>query len=147
VHIHICRLLIVSVVLLGACRPPPAERPLEGAPPGGNSPHANPAPPATLGGAPPTLAVPTRPAADGAPVSTPPPPPSPTPAHVIGATDGTGANLRTAPSTAAPVIATLREGTPVEILGDPITSEGRQWRPVRGGDQQGWVLAVVVRPR
>jgi uncharacterized protein YraI len=66
---------------------------------------------------------------------------------VIGATDGAGANLRTGPSTAAPVIATLAEGTPVEVLGDPISAEGRAWRQVRSGDRAGWVVAVVVRPR
>jgi uncharacterized protein YraI len=66
---------------------------------------------------------------------------------VIVATDGQGANMRTEPSTRAPVIATLREGTPVEVLGDPVTAEGRPWRQIRAGGRDGWVVAVVVRPR
>jgi uncharacterized protein YraI len=66
---------------------------------------------------------------------------------VIVATDGAGANLRTGPSTSAPVITTLAEGTLVEALGDPVTVEGRAWRQIRSGDREGWVVAVVVRQR
>jgi uncharacterized protein YraI len=69
------------------------------------------------------------------------------PGYVIVATDGAGVNLRTAPSLRASVITTLREGTPVEVLGDPVQSEGRAWQHIRSGDRDGWVVAVVVRPR
>jgi uncharacterized protein YraI len=79
--------------------------------------------------------------------STPAPLPSPSPAFVIVATDGAGANLRTGPSTAAPVITTLAEGTLVEVLGDPVSAEGRAWRQIRSGDREGWVVSVVVRQR
>jgi SH3-like domain-containing protein len=74
------------------------------------------------------------------------PSPSPPPAHVIVATHGAGANLR-APTTAGPVIATLAEGTPVDILGDPVSVEGRSWRQIRGEGREGWVVSVVVRER
>jgi len=47
----------------------------------------------------------------------------------------------------APVITTLAEGTPVEALDEPVSTEGRSWRKVRSGDREGWVLAVVVQPR
>jgi uncharacterized protein YraI len=60
------------------------------------------------------------------------------------ATDGAGANLRAGPSTAAPVLATLEEGMPVEAVGDPVSTDGRAWRQIRSGDHEGWVVAVVV---
>ena len=63
------------------------------------------------------------------------------------ATDGRGANLRTGPSTSAPIITTMREGTAVEAIGEPINAEGRSWRQIRAGAQQGWVVSVVVRAR
>jgi SH3-like domain-containing protein len=63
------------------------------------------------------------------------------------ATDGAGANLRERPSTSARVLTTLAEGTAVEVLGEPVTVEGRAWRQIRGGGHEGWVVAVVVRRR
>jgi uncharacterized protein YraI len=75
------------------------------------------------------------------------PSPSPVPGYVIVATDGQGANMRSAPSTSASVITTLREGTPVAVLGEPVTREGRAWREIQSGNQRGWVVAVVVRAR
>jgi uncharacterized protein YraI len=56
-------------------------------------------------------------------------------------------NMRAGPSIAAPVITTLREGTPMEALGDPVSAEGRQWQQIRAGDREGWVVAVVVHQR
>jgi hypothetical protein len=157
VRIHLGRLLIVSAVLLGACRPPPSERPREGAPPGvesrparndaGGAPSSTPSPSVALGGAPLPLTTPGQQVSSGVQASTPSPPPPPSPTHVIVATDGAGANLRTGPSTAAPVITTLAEGTLVEVLGDPVSVEGRAWRQIRSGDREGWVVAVVVRQR
>lgn len=150
-------LLVVSALLLGACGRPLPERPREGAPAGAesraarsdevNAPPPTLSPPGALGGAPPPLSTPDRPASNDAPSSTPSPLPSPTPAHVIVATDGAGANLRTGPSTSALVVTTLAEGTLVEALGDPVTVEGRAWRQIRSGDREGWVVAVVVRQR
>jgi len=66
---------------------------------------------------------------------------------VIVATDGAGVNMRQAPSTSAPVITTLREGTPVEAIGAPVTAEGRAWQQIRSGGRDGWVVAVTVRQR
>jgi SH3-like domain-containing protein len=73
--------------------------------------------------------------------------PTPAPIYVIVATNGAGANLRTGPSTAGPVIATLAEGTPVDTLGEPVLIEGRSWRRIRGEGLEGWVVSVVVRQR
>ena len=67
--------------------------------------------------------------------------------YVIVATDGAGVNMRAAPSTSAPVITTVREGTPVEVIGEPVTSEGRAWQQIRAGNREGWVVAVTVRRR
>jgi hypothetical protein len=150
-------LLLLSAVLLGACARSLPERPLEGAPVGvesraarddaGSAPSPTPSPSIALGGAPLPLTTPGQQASNGVQASTPAPLPSPSPAFVIVATDGAGANLRTGPSTAAPVITTLAEGTLVEVLGDPVTVEGRAWRQIRSGNREGWVVSVVVRPR
>lgn len=80
-------------------------------------------------------------------MQSPSPSPSPAPAHVIVATDGAGVNLRTGPSTSAPAIMTIPEGALVEVLGDPVSVEGRSWRQIRSGTREGWVVSVVVRPR
>jgi SH3-like domain-containing protein len=90
---------------------------------------------------------------DLTPLSTSPPAPAaaasppPVPGYVITATDGAGANLRVAPSMHASIVTTLREGTPVEVEGEPVTAEGRSWQQIRSGDREGWVVAVVVRAR
>jgi hypothetical protein len=141
--------LVIAVIgvaaLLGACaRQPPAARPRDGAP------VTAPDQVATKDGlgsaAPPTLipavvlaVTPTLPAAM----------PSPTmaPTHVIVSTGGVPVNLRAGPSTNAPVVTTLREGTPVEALGEPISVDGRSWQEVRSESRQGWVVAVVVGRR
>ncbi|MGS4768166.1 SH3 domain-containing protein, partial [Acinetobacter baumannii] len=65
----------------------------------------------------------------------------------MGQTDGAGANVRESPSTDAPVLGNLREGTVVEPLEGAVAPDGRPWRRVRGGGLDGWVVAVVVRPR
>jgi SH3-like domain-containing protein len=75
------------------------------------------------------------------------PSPSPAPGHVIVATDGVGANLRAGPSSAGLIITTLAEGTPVDILGDPVSSDGRSWRQIRAAGREGWIVSVVVRQR
>jgi SH3-like domain-containing protein len=81
------------------------------------------------------------------PTLAPPSTPAPVVSAVIGATGGTSVNLRTGPSTGAPVVATLAEGTPVEVLDEPVPAEGRSWQRIRSGDHEGWVVAVVVQPR
>lgn len=136
-------------VTLAACTTGPVQRPLEGAPTGAAS-----AP--DVSGVPPTLSPPTPsgginpgPGSPG-PLAFPSPSPSPPPGiagFVIVATDGAGANMRDGPSTRARVLTTLREGTPVEVLGQPVTTEGRAWQQIRGGGHEGWVVAVVVRRR
>ncbi len=157
-------LLVASAMLLGACGPPPSERPREGAPvvvegrpvvvedrPARAS-VASPASPApspspVVAGSPPPLFAPGQLAPTGMQLipPSPSPSPSPVPGYVIVATDGAGANLRTGPSIAAPIITTLAEGTPVDILGDPVSAEGRTWRQIRGAGREGWVVSVVVR--
>jgi hypothetical protein len=145
--------LVVSMALLGACGPRPTTRPREGAPVVADTPSVirvdmgMVSPPPTPTPAPP-IATPSP-----APHDQPPPdeiqPSAPIPgaSAVIGATGGAGANVRTGPSTAAPIIATLAEGTPVEALDEPVPAEGRSWQKIRSGDREGWVVAVVVQPR
>ena len=167
--------LIVSIVLLGACSPPSPVLPREATPEAVDSRPVltvsvtvSPAPPRegtlevvdsrpvlpvdapTL--PPPTLAPPTLapPPALAPPVATPPSAPSAPAAvanAVIGATGGTRVNVRADPSLRAPVVTTLAEGTPVEILDEPVPAEGRSWQKIRSGDREGWVVAVVVQPR
>ncbi len=156
---HIVVLLLANVVLLNACGRPTSERPRDGAPvviegqpvrviveiPPVRTDEAeaasrSPATAAVFEARPRRFAMLAPPGTDGGQVGTP----SPTPAHVIVATNGAGANLRAGPSTAAPVLSTLAEGMPVEAVGDPISTDGRSWRHVRSGDHEGWVVAVVV---
>ena len=138
---------IAVAVLLGACtHQPPAARPREGAPVtrpvqvAGND--------RLVAVVPPTLAPVAVVAATPTPTA-PSPTLSPTmaPTHVIASTGGMPVNMRAGPSMAAPVIMTLREGTPIEALGDPVSAEGRSWQQIRSNDRQGWVVAVVVRQR
>jgi hypothetical protein len=142
--------VLAACLLLAACGAPQTpERPREGAQPNAPGPTARPAesnagPPPTL--APPTAASSPTTLAQG-PDAAPSLSPSPIPGFVIVATDGAGANVRTGPSTGAPVVTTLREGTSVEVIGDPVNAEGRAWRRIRSGDKEGWVVAVVVRQR
>lgn len=62
-------------------------------------------------------------------------------------TEGQGANLRQRPSTTAPVLRTLPEGTVVEAIGGETNAEGRAWRNVRDqGGATGWVAAELLGP-
>jgi len=138
--------VLAGSMLLIACRPPATARPREGAPVVVASQPTR----IDLGAmVPPTLA-PAAPLVV-TPTSTDAQPGTPSatmaPTHVIAATGGTAVNLRQGPSMSAPVITTLREGTLVEALGDPVSAEGRQWQQVRVGDREGWVVAVVVHRR
>ena len=144
---HTMIAVIAATLLLAACvRQPPAARPRDGAPVNGAVQVAG--GDARVAAAPPTLA----PAV--APADTPTPPrPSPMPSltmaptHIIVATGGQPVNLRAGPSTTAAAVGSLREGTLVEALGEPISAEGRSWQEIRTESQQGWVVAVVVRRR
>jgi hypothetical protein len=65
---------------------------------------------------------------------------------VVG-TDGTGVNLRAAPSQSAARIKTVPEGAILQSAGDPQQNEGRTWLNVR--DQvgaAGWVAAEFLTP-
>ena len=157
VSAQLVTVLFVCAVLNGACGPPPSGWPRDGAPVGA---AGQPVRTAIANTPPPTISPPSAPA--GAPLrpnalgllttgdvhpTMPAPVPSPPPRSVIVATNGAGANLRTGPSMAGRVVATLAEGTPVDILGDPVAAEGRSWRQIRGGGQEGWVVSVAVRQR
>ena len=150
-------LLVLGALFLTGCGPPPSERPREGAQvgpdrrlvltPEPSTPTPMPSPPEALDASSSPVAIGSPQAPNAALLASPSPSPSPAPAHVIVATDGAGANLRTGPSTSAPVVTTLAEGTLVVVLGDPVSAEGRSWRQIRSGSREGWVVAVVVRPR
>jgi hypothetical protein len=109
--------------------------------------------------APPTLSAVGSPAAGASPSpDTGPgtlisPSASPSPSAAPGArmkvvnTEGQGANMRQRPSTTAPVLKTLPEGTVVEAIGEPTNAEGRAWRNVRDpGGATGWVAAELLAP-
>ena len=104
-----------------------------------------PGPPPTL--APPPALVPPATPPPSAPSESQPNAPVAVGNAVIAATGGTAVNMRAGPSTAAPVITTLAEGSPVEALDAPVPAEGRSWQKIRSGDREGWVVAVVVQPR
>ncbi len=150
--VRIVALLAVVVLVVTACGPTKVERPLDGAPVGGTQ-ATGPAP--TIGPPPTLIPAGSGSAGSGSAGSSPSPSPSPlaspSPSPVAGfvivATDGQGVNMRSAPSTSAPVITTLREGTPVAVFGDPVNAEGRAWRQIQSGNQRGWVVAVTVRAR
>jgi hypothetical protein len=162
VSIRVVTALVVGLLLLSACGgPAPIDRPRDGAAPvagidgaaskdGGGAPELGP---------PPTLSAPGQakpgaspsPGGGGVTLALPSPSPSPSPAigppQVIAATDGRGANLRDAPGTQSRVITTLAEGTVVEVISQPVNVGGQPWRMVRSGNREGWVLALVLRPR
>jgi hypothetical protein len=148
--------VILAAILPIACTAPIPDRPREGAPVGTPvRPDENSAPPTlspfspgnsgsltTPGQGPPS---PPLGSTTGSPSPAASPSPLATGGYVIVATDGAGANMRTGPSTSSPVITTVAEGTAVEVIGDPVTSEGRAWRQIRSGGHDGWVVDVVVR--
>ncbi len=62
-------------------------------------------------------------------------------------TDGTGLNLRASPSTTARIMATLPEGTTLEVIGEDRQVEGRAWKNVRSSQSgTGWVAAEYTTP-
>ena len=142
---RIITVLLVSLALLGACSQPAAMRPREGAP---VIESAQATRNDGKSAVPPTLAS-AAPKAAPVPGSPQPSIPSPTVAstHVITATEVGAVNMRSGPSQSAPVVTTLKEGTLVEAVGDPVSAEGRAWQQVRSENREGWVIAVVVRRR
>ena len=65
----------------------------------------------------------------------------------IANTDGAGARLRSAPSTAADAIAVLPDGTVVQALGPTRETAEQSWRWVRVEDgTEGWVAADLLAP-
>ena len=119
--------------------------------------------PSTLPTSTPGAVVVPSPAAsvNGSPVAGPSPSPgtvispgaSPSPAASPGArlkvanTEGQGANMRQRPSTTAPVLRTLPDGTVVEAIGGEQNAEGRSWRNVRDpGGATGWIASELLAP-
>jgi len=145
-------LLLASLLLLTACDPPPVQRPLDGAPVRGTSTPGivvtlDAAPPPTLTGAASLQGGGLDSRSAPSPIPSPSPSPLPGPPWVIAATGGRGANFREQPTTGARVIATLAEGTPVQLLGQPTTVDGMSWRQVRANGRDGWVVSGAVHPR
>jgi len=94
-----------------------------------------PVPPVVLA---PTLSASPGPGASPSPVGatliSPAASPSPAATGVrlkVANTEGQGANMRQRPSTTAPILRTLPEGTAVEAIGGETNAEGRAWRNVR----------------
>ena len=108
------------------------------------------------------VVVPSLPPAGASPVAGPSPSPgagtviapapSPSPAASgpklkVGNTEGQGANMRQRPSTTAPVLRTLPDGTVVETIGGETNAEGRNWRNVRDpGGSTGWIASEFLGP-
>ena len=63
-------------------------------------------------------------------------------------TDGQGANMRQRPTTTAPVVRSIPDGTVVEIIGADQQAEGRTWRNVRDPAEgaSGWIAAEFLGP-
>jgi hypothetical protein len=140
--------VLVVLLLCLACTPPQVQRPLDGAPPNAGTDASKDGAPAL--GVPPTLSASApSPGASPSPGTGPRPSPSPSPeaGYVIVATGGQGANLRETPGLATKVITTLAEGTAVDVFGDVVMADGREWRKIRGAGREGWVVAPVVRRR
>ena len=57
---------------------------------------------------------------------------------------GAGANLRSAPSTSAQVVRTVRDGAVLNNLNQQQTAEGLTWRRVAEGDAEGWIAAELL---
>lgn len=105
---------------------------------------------------PPTLSATGSPVAGASPspgtgtVIAPSASPSPAASGVrmkIANTEGQGANMRQRPSTTAPVLRTLPDGTVVEVIGGETNAEGRNWRNVRDpGGATGWVASELLAP-
>jgi hypothetical protein len=105
-----------------------------------------PSPPALIGGSPVAGASPSP--GTGTVIS---PGASPSPAAgarlKVANTEGQGANMRQRPSTTAPVLRTLSEGTVVEAIGGEQDAENRKWRNVRDpGGATGWVASELLVP-
>jgi hypothetical protein len=104
-----------------------------------------PSPPALINGSPVAGASPSP-----GTVISPPASPSPAAGGVrlkVANTEGQGANMRQRPSTTAPVLRTLTEGTVVEAIGGEQDAENRKWRNVRDpGGATGWVASDLLSP-
>ena len=63
---------------------------------------------------------------------------------------GTCLNMRSSPSTGAPVVTCMQDGTPVLVLGGPESGDGILWWNIQTGNNVGWssdeFLAKVVAP-
>jgi beta propeller repeat protein len=99
------------------------------------------APPRTIVAKPETTSAPSAPAARVVP------PPSTTISLRVVGTDGSGVNLRAAPSLTADQVKLLADGTLLTAIGQPQQAEDRTWYPVRDADgDSGWVAAEYVLP-
>jgi hypothetical protein len=92
-------------------------------------------------------ALPSPPAQPGGAPTASPSPAETGPRLKVANTEGQGANMRQRPSTNAPVLRTLAEGTIVEAIGGETNAEGRAWRNVRDpGGATGYIAAELLVP-
>lgn len=135
--------VLFSVVMsfFGERRPDPSTLP---------TPGAGPALVPPLGASPVVGASPSPGAGSGtllSPAASPSPSSAPGVKMKIARTENQGANMRQRPSTTAPVVKVLPEGTGVEVIGGDTNAEGRNWRNIReSGGQTGWVASELLMP-
>ena len=71
--------------------------------------------------------------------------PQPGQAFTVGGTGGAGARLRANPSTSAPTLAIVADGTPLVVIGPDQAADGVTWRQVRTpGGTEGWVASQFL---
>lgn len=84
--------------------------------------------------------------AAGAPAPTAIPPTTAPTRLIVANTGGLGAVVRAQPSTDAPVVVAVPEGTALESDGPDVQADGRTWRHVRDDQgNQGYIAGELVR--
>ncbi len=87
----------------------------------------------------------TEPAEDASPAAEPARPGLADPPSFQVVAGGTGANLRSSPSTTAPVVEQVRDGAIVTNLDQQQSAEGMTWQRVADGSAEGWIASDLLR--
>lgn len=62
----------------------------------------------------------------------------------VSGTDGSGVNLRAAPTTDGDIVASLEEGTELQITGEAVEADGYTWWPVTSDEFTGYVVEDFI---